>query len=40
LLRTKEQLLAADFDLIIDARGDAASLGLDGVPIAGINSLP
>jgi GDP-mannose 6-dehydrogenase len=40
LLRTKDQLVAAGFDLIIDARGDAASLGLDGVPIAGINSLP
>ncbi|WP_157216020.1 nucleotide sugar dehydrogenase [Flavisphingomonas formosensis] len=40
LLRTKEQLVEAGFDLIVDARGDAASLGLDGVPVAAINSLP
>ena len=40
LLRTRQQLAEGGFDLIIDARGDAASLGLDGVPIAAINSLP
>ncbi len=40
LLRTPEQLQEADFDLVVDARGDAATLGLAGVRIAAINSLP
>lgn len=40
LLRDRESLAGYGFAAVIDARGDAAALGLDGVQIVPINAIP